>query len=60
MSGFLREIPGNDICAECGAPEPDWESLDLGILMCIECSGVHRNLGVHRIKGTEFYQNAIR
>lgn len=44
---MLREIPGNDLCAECSAPEPDWASLNLGILLCIECSGVHRNLGVH-------------
>lgn len=26
---------------------PEWASLNLGILMCIECSGVHRNLGSH-------------
>ncbi|KAI9168847.1 hypothetical protein LWI28_002728 [Acer negundo] len=44
---ILRQIPGNDLCAECNAPEPDWASLNLGILLCIECSGVHRNLGVH-------------
>ncbi|XP_039059859.1 ADP-ribosylation factor GTPase-activating protein AGD4-like isoform X3 [Hibiscus syriacus] len=43
----FREVPGNDVCAECNAPEPDWASLNLGILFCIECSGVHRNLGVH-------------
>ncbi|KAI7746610.1 hypothetical protein M8C21_029414 [Ambrosia artemisiifolia] len=47
VCNILREIPGNDLCAECSAPEPDWASLNLGILMCIECSGVHRNLGVH-------------
>ncbi|XP_022776588.1 ADP-ribosylation factor GTPase-activating protein AGD4-like isoform X2 [Durio zibethinus] len=47
VSAVLREIPGNDVCAECNAPEPDWASLNLGILLCIECSGVHRNLGVH-------------
>ncbi|GKU96269.1 hypothetical protein SLEP1_g9518 [Rubroshorea leprosula] len=43
----LRKVCGNDKCADCGAPEPDWASLNLGVLVCIECSGVHRNLGVH-------------
>ncbi|GMJ13393.1 VAN3-like protein2, ARF-GAP domain 2 [Hibiscus trionum] len=47
VSAVLREIPGNDVCAECNAHEPEWASLNLGILLCIECSGVHRNLGVH-------------
>ncbi|GFP82623.1 ADP-ribosylation factor GTPase-activating protein agd3 [Phtheirospermum japonicum] len=41
----LKKLPGNDKCADCGAPEPDWASLNLGILICIECSGIHRNLG---------------
>ncbi|EEE70028.1 hypothetical protein OsJ_29976 [Oryza sativa Japonica Group] len=44
---LLRKVVGNNICADCGAAEPDWASLNLGILLCIECSGVHRNLGVH-------------
>ncbi|XVF02136.1 hypothetical protein REPUB_Repub04eG0149800 [Reevesia pubescens] len=44
---LLRRVCGNDKCADCGAPEPDWASLNLGVLVCIECSGVHRNLGVH-------------
>ena len=26
---------------------PDWASINLGILVCIECSGIHRSLGVH-------------
>lgn len=26
---------------------PEWASLNLGVLVCIECSGIHRNLGSH-------------
>lgn len=48
----LQRVCGNDKCADCGAPEPDWASLNLGVLVCIECSGVHRNLGVHISKVT--------
>ncbi len=40
-------MAGNGACADCGAPDPDWASLNLGVLLCIECSGVHRRLGVH-------------
>ena len=39
--------PGNDCCADCGHPSPDWASLNLGVLICIQCSGIHRNLGSH-------------
>lgn len=37
----------NSTCADCGTPNPDWVSLNLGILVCIQCSGIHRSLGVH-------------
>ena len=40
-------MPGNSVCADCGSPEPDWASLNLGVLLCIECSGIHRKKGVH-------------
>lgn len=64
----LREEPGNDQCADCGAQGTirlslhfvyrlysylrstigsEWASTNLGVIVCIECSGIHRSLGVH-------------
>ena len=37
----------NPYCADCGVSEPSWASINLCILVCIDCSGVHRSLGVH-------------
>ncbi|CAD7077861.1 unnamed protein product [Hermetia illucens] len=46
---FLK-IPGNSKCCDCKSSEPRWASINLGITLCIECSGVHRSLGVHYSK----------
>uniref|UniRef100_A0A671X1M2 ArfGAP with GTPase domain, ankyrin repeat and PH domain 1 n=1 Tax=Sparus aurata TaxID=8175 RepID=A0A671X1M2_SPAAU len=43
----IRSIRGNGRCADCETQNPDWASLNLGALICIECSGIHRNLGTH-------------
>ncbi|XP_060750194.1 arf-GAP with coiled-coil, ANK repeat and PH domain-containing protein 3 isoform X2 [Tachysurus vachellii] len=40
-------VPGNEACCDCGQADPRWASINLGILLCIECSGIHRSLGVH-------------
>lgn len=40
----------NPSCADCGARPADWVSINIGCLLCIECSGIHRSLGVHESK----------
>jgi len=46
---MLRENDaGNTYCADCGSTNKvDWVSLNLAIIVCIECSGIHRSLGTH-------------
>jgi len=39
--------PENRACADCGARAPRWASVNLGIFVCMECSGTHRSLGTH-------------
>jgi Arf-GAP/SH3 domain/ANK repeat/PH domain-containing protein len=42
---------GNRVCADCGSESKvDWVSINLGIVICIECSGIHRSLGTHITK----------
>nr|AAH59321.1 MGC69045 protein [Xenopus laevis] len=47
----LAGRPGNTVCADCGAPDPDWASYTLGLFVCLSCSGIHRNIPqISRVK----------
>ncbi|KAG7471061.1 hypothetical protein MATL_G00120430 [Megalops atlanticus] len=48
--GVAFQGSGNQQCCDCGERDPRWASVNLGITMCIECSGIHRSLGVHLSK----------
>ncbi|XP_027980660.1 arf-GAP with coiled-coil, ANK repeat and PH domain-containing protein 1 [Eumetopias jubatus] len=43
----VQGVHGNAQCCDCREPAPEWASINLGVTLCIQCSGIHRSLGVH-------------
>uniref|UniRef100_A0A8B9NVI0 GIT ArfGAP 2 n=1 Tax=Apteryx owenii TaxID=8824 RepID=A0A8B9NVI0_APTOW len=42
-----KRLRSSEVCADCSAQDPCWASINRGILICDECSSVHRSLGRH-------------
>ena len=42
----IRENASNRVCADCGRPDPEWAVVNWALVVCKDCSGVHRELGV--------------
>lgn len=48
LSQIREADAGNKNCADCNSESKvEWVSINLGIVLCIECSGIHRSLGTH-------------
>ena len=50
-----RILEDNPQCADCGSGQPEWVSINIGVILCSKCCDVHRSLGpdisnVHSLK----------
>jgi Putative GTPase activating protein for Arf/PH domain len=43
----MQRLEGNQTCADCSRFDPEWVSTNLGVFICIDCSGTHRRMGTH-------------
>lgn len=49
----LLRLPENSQCADCGQPGPVWASCNVGVFVCLQCSGVHRISSIGKVKSTQ-------
>ncbi|KAM3863861.1 arf-GAP with dual PH domain-containing protein 2 [Diretmus argenteus] len=56
----LVKQPENNRCADCSAADPDWASYNLGVFVCLNCSGIHRSLS-SRVKSIrlDFWEDEL-
>ena len=48
----MRKMRENSVCADCGASDSTWASVNFGVYLCIHCAQVHRSLGSSKVKST--------
>jgi stromal membrane-associated protein len=52
----ILKLEPNKLCADCKRNKhPRWASWNLGVFICIRCSGIHRGMGTHisRVKSVD-------
>mmetsp|Transcript_2699 Transcript_2699/g.5108 ORF Transcript_2699/g.5108 Transcript_2699/m.5108 type:complete len:508 (-) Transcript_2699:99-1622(-) len=45
QSLYATILQHNPICADCSCPCPEWVSINIGVVLCLQCCGIHRELG---------------
>lgn len=56
---FVKLIQNaNPVCCDCQSVVPEWACINFGTVICIECSGVHRSLGVQVSKVRSLFLDA--
>ena len=59
LETLYREDVENQHCADCNQYLPEWCSINLGLLLCIQCAGIHRSLGSHISKVRSFLLDSV-
>jgi hypothetical protein len=54
---LMYSIPGNETCMDCGCADPSWASVTYGALLCLNCSGRHRGMGIKMSKVRSIYMD---